>query len=225
MQNLEPLEAVIAYQFQDKQLLQLALTHRSVRGPHNERLEFLGDAVVNFLIADTLYQRYPDLREGNLSRLRAGLVSGERMAELARSLQLGRYLYLGVGEQKNGGCERESILADSAEALIGAIYLDSDMDACREIVLGWFTKYFENLSNLKPYKDPKSSLQEWLQGRQLPLPQYISRATGEAHQQMFHVTCRVQGLSHETTGESSSRRKAEQIAAEAYLEIVENKDV
>jgi ribonuclease III len=220
MSDLKTLEEEITYTFNNKKLLALALTHRSIRGEHNERLEFLGDAIINFLIADTLYQHYPDLREGELSCLRSDLVSGVRMADLARCLKLGDYLHLGAGERNSGGAERTSILADAIEALIGAIYLDSDIKRCSEVVLDWFVTHFQGLSDLKPYKDAKSSLQEWVQARKLPLPIYMATVSGEAHQQVFCVVCKLEGLSYETIGESSSRRKAEQIAAEAYLEIV-----
>lgn len=224
MPSLDFLEQALSITFSDKGLLQCALTHRSVRSQHNERLEFLGDAILSFVIADTLYRRYPQLEEGELSRVRAGLVNGEMLASIARRYDLGRFLILGQGEVKSGGHERESILADAIEAIIGALYLDADMDAARALILRFYEgSCFDDLIDAKLKKDPKSALQEWLQAHKLPLPAYDAETSGEAHAQTFDVTCRVDGLPHEAHGQSSSRRRAEQQAAEAYLALLKGR--
>ena len=163
--SLERLQRQLGYRFQDPELMILALTHRSFAGRNNERLEFLGDAILNFVAGEALFQRFPQAREGQLSRLRARLVKGETLAILARGFDLGEYLRLGSGELKSGGFRRESILADALEALIGAIYLDTGMDAARERMLGWLTNEIEGLTLVDTNKDPKSRLQEFLQSR------------------------------------------------------------
>lgn len=219
--SVTKLQTNIGYYFKDAALLTLALTHRSMRKDHNERLEFLGDAILSYIIAEALYARYPDLQEGELSRLRADLVKGETLATLARGFGVGKALQLGAGELKSGGQDRESILADATEALIAAIYLDSDMQTVRDCVLTWYGDgCFAQLTTGDFQKDPKSQLQEWLQARQYPLPDYVVNVTGKQHAQTFHVTCHVNGLVHEATGTGTSRRKAEQMAAEAYLKIL-----
>lgn len=207
----------LQYHFKDENLLLRALTHRSIRGKNNERLEFLGDAILSFIIADELFHRQPDSREGVMSRLRSLMVNGEVLAKIARDMHIGDYLHLGPGEQKSGGSERESILADALEAIIGAIYIDSDIDTCRQCILSWYANYFEDISELPPDKDAKSTLQEWTQANKYPLPTYSCEVSGKSHQQIFHVICRVEGLTHQASAKSSNRRKAEQLAAEQYL--------
>ncbi len=212
----------LGYEFKDKELLQLALTHRSVSDKNNERLEFLGDSLLNFIIAEALFHHYPNLKEGELSRLRSNLVNGTTLAALAREFRVGDCLILGIGELKSGGFQRDSILADSLEAIIAAIYLDSDFQKCREKVLAWFDGRLKNVLTMKHLKDPKTRLQEYLQSHQLPLPQYsILAVEGEAHAQIFHVQCKVQGLDIVTKSEATTRRSAEQQAAEDFLLEIE----
>ncbi|RKR06318.1 RNAse III [Kushneria sinocarnis] len=220
--SFDDLSRRLGYAFHQPELLELALTHRSFGGRNNERLEFLGDSIVNFVIAEALFARFPQAREGQLSRLRARLVKGQTLAELAREFQLGPVLRLGSGEMKSGGNRRESILADAMEAVIGAIYLDSDMESVRERVLAWYAHRLEDLNLQDNQKDPKTRLQEFLQSRQLALPQYeVLEVEGEAHAQTFRVSCHVSALEDATTGSGSSRRHAEQQAAEQALARLE----
>jgi ribonuclease-3 len=201
--------------------LEQALTHRSCKGKHNERLEFLGDAVLGLIIAQTLFSQFPQTREGDLTRMRSALVKGVTLAEIAQELAIAQYLRLGPGELKSGGHRRESILADALEAILGAIFLDSGMEACRERILDWFG---ERLNHIAPgeQKDSKTLLQEYLQGLRLALPLYDVIATeGEAHKQTFTVRCTVPGLKP-ITASGSSRRKAEQDAAHAALEQIKH---
>ncbi len=213
-------------EFKQQDLLQLALIHRSFHGQkNNERLEFLGDAILNFVIAEVLYERFPQAQEGQLSRLRAELVSGASLAELAKRFELGQYLYLGAGELKSGGHRRNSILADAFEAIIGALYLDQGLSICQSIVLRWFTDKLESV-HLDISKDPKTTLQEKLQAYQLPLPLYeVENIVGDAHNQIFNVVCRVQKISYETRGQGTSRRQAEQQAAQHYLKWLATQDI
>jgi ribonuclease-3 len=200
-------------------LLAQALTHRSHSTPHNERLEFLGDGVLNCIVAAELYTRFAGLREGDLSRLRASLVREQRLHELAAGLALGDYLRLGEGELKSGGFRRPSILADALEALIGAVYLDGGFDAAREVVVGLYRPLLETLDAKGVDKDPKTRLQEWLQSRKYALPQYSVVATrGAAHDQRFEVECVVRELDLRTVGSGTSRRDAEQEAARIAFE-------
>ncbi|WP_417224994.1 ribonuclease III [Amphritea sp.] len=209
----------LGYQFKDESMIELALTHRSHGKRNNERLEFLGDSILNFVIAEALYRRFPEAKEGQLSRLRAQLVKGETLAELAREMKLGDYLRLGSGELKSGGYRRDSILADAVEAIIGAIYLDSDMDSCRPYILGWYQSRLEQTSLLDTQKDSKTRLQEFLQSRRAPLPDYeLLSVSGEAHQQTFEIRCAVALLDQPTDGKGSSRRQAEQNAAKKALD-------
>ncbi|UNK50392.1 ribonuclease III [Lysobacter sp. S4-A87] len=210
----------IGYRFNDQGLLDQALTHRSAGAPHNERLEFLGDALVNLIVAEALYTRWPRADEGALTRARAELVRESALAPIARELELGARLTLGPGEMKSGGHRRDSILADALEALIGAIYLDSDFQACRSAVLPWFEAAIAALPPPhKVGKDAKTRLQEWLQGRQKPLPVYaLLSESGEDHAKSFVVTCTLVQPPLTTQGEAGSRRAAEQIAAEGALE-------
>jgi len=221
--ELDKLQERLGYKFKNIGLLENALTHRSVGGTNNERLEFLGDAVLSHIMADELYRSHPNAREGELSRMRSSLVKGDRIAELAKSLDLSSYLRLGVGEKKSGGQYRPSILADAFEAVIGAVYLDGDIDQCRLCVLQWYGESVEGLSKLTPEKDAKSVLQEWSQAHKYPLPIYEATTTGQAHAQTFHVTCRVEGLDHSASGVSTSRRRAEQEAAQHFLDLLNEK--
>lgn len=216
--SLSRLERQLGYTFQDQTLLTLALTHRSFAGRNNERLEFLGDAILNFVAGEALYQRFPQAREGQLSRLRARLVKGETLAILARGFELGEYLRLGSGELKSGGFRRESILADALEALIGAIYLDAGMDMARERVVAWLTQELDSLTLVDTNKDPKTRLQEFLQSRASELPCYeVVDIQGEPHCRTFFVQCAVDLLKEKTQGHGASRRIAEQVAAAAAL--------
>ena len=211
----------IGYDFKDPTLIELALTHRSKGGRNNERLEFLGDSIVNFVIAEALFHKFPDAKEGKLSRLRADLVRGTTLAELGRHFELGDFLLLGSGELKSGGFNRESILADAVEAIIGAIYLDSGMDVVRERILSWYGDRLDGLSLDAVIKDPKTRLQEYLQKRQSRLPKYeVKEITGQAHDQQFKVSCRVEQLPEVTVGIGGSRRHAEQAAAEKALKAL-----
>ena len=209
----------LGYRFQNPRLLQQALTHRSHGTPHNERLEFLGDGVLNCIIAAELYTRFTGLKEGELSRLRANLVRERRLHELATGLSLGDELRLGEGELKSGGFRRPSILADALEALIGAVFLDGGFEAAREVVARLYQPLLETLDRRGADKDPKTQLQEWLQGRKYSLPQYSVVATyGAAHDQRFEVECLVRELAVRAVGTGASRRLAEQEAARAAFE-------
>ncbi|MCJ2376007.1 ribonuclease III [Vibrio sp. ZSDZ34] len=220
---IEKLEKKLGYQFQDSQLLNLALTHRSANGKHNERLEFLGDSILSFVIADDLYHRFPSINEGDMSRMRATLVRGHTLAELGREFELGDYLKLGPGELKSGGFRRDSILADAVEAIIGSVYLDSDVEVVRKVVLSWYASRLEAIEPGVSQKDPKTRLQEYLQGRRKPLPVYtVTTIKGEAHNQEFTVACEVAGMDKPVIGRGTSRRKAEQAAAEIALEKLTN---
>lgn len=222
--NLKPLIKALGLEFNNPDLLLLALTHRSYGNKNNERLEFLGDSIVNFVIAEDLFQRFPLAREGQLSRLRARQVKGVTLAELAREFNLGQYLRLGSGELKSGGFRRESILADSLEAIIGAIYLDAGMPATKERILDWFASRLSSTSLKDTHKDPKTRLQEYLQARQLPLPVYsVIQVEGQAHAQIFSVECTVEQLNYKPLGVGSSRRLAEQEAAQKVIQALEIK--
>ena len=220
-QVVAKLSAIIGYSFNDQSLLLQALTHRSAKGAHNERLEFLGDSILGFIIAEILYEKFPKQNEGELTRMRSSLVKGTTLADIARNFNLGEFLILGPGELKSGGHRRDSILEDAVEAIIGAIYIDSDIYTCKDIVLQWFV---ERLTAIKPgqeQKDPKTRLQEYLQGRKIALPQYdVINTTGQSHNQEFTVRCSTQEPSIEVITKGTSRRKAEQSAAEKVLAIV-----
>ena len=207
----------LAYRFRDPALAQLALTHRSVGRPNNERLEFLGDALLGAIVAEMLYEAHPHASEGELSRLRAQMVNGQALAVVARELQLGDELKLGPGELKSGGFRRDSILADAFEALVAAVYLDAGFAACREVVQGLFRRRVEELP--RSSKDAKTRLQEWLQGRGLPLPQYeLVDSRGEDHAKIFEVRCVVDApLPMRAEASGPSRRAAEQDAADVVL--------
>lgn len=217
--KLPRLEQKLGYQFQNKDLLIRAITHRSAGSRHNERLEFLGDSILSLVIAEVLYYRFPNVSEGDMSRMRATLVREKTLAELAREFALGDYLILGPGELKSGGYRRESILADTVEALIGAIYLDSQLDSIRTLLLTWYNDRLDSIRPGAEQKDPKTRLQEFLQGRRRPLPSYnVIDVKGEAHNQQFTVECAIEGIENAYVGVGTSRRKAEQAAAEQALE-------
>jgi ribonuclease-3 len=211
------------YDFVDPGLLAQALTHRSAASLHNERLEFLGDALVNLIVAEALYHHWPKADEGTLTRARAELVRESSLAAIARRLDLGTYLVLGPGEMKSGGHRRDSILADAVEAIIGAIHLDAGFEGCRAAILPWFDPLIAALPPPnKLGKDAKTRLQEWLQGRQKPLPVYrLIAETGDEHAKQFTVACTVSDPPVECEGEGSSRRAAEQSAAERVLAKIE----
>ncbi len=222
MQNanllVERLQRRIGYTFKDQSLFSRALTHRSVGSDNNERQEFLGDSILGFVIAEALFQQFSNTPEGQLSRMRSQLVKGQTLAEIAREFELGDCLNLGEGELKSGGFRRDSILADALEAIIGAVYLDSDLDTCRGCILGWFESRLEKIEPEMVTKDSKTRLQEYLQGRRLSLPEYdVIETKGPLHDQVFVVHCKVSPLSHPVKGEGSNRRKAEQKAAALAL--------
>ena len=214
----ETLFARLSYAPRDRTLFVIALTHRSADGPNNERLEFLGDSVLNLLLSERLYREFPLASEGDLSRLRARLVSEEPLAEIAQAMQLGELLSLGSGELKTGGFRRQSILADAFEALCGALYLDGGLEAVRATIGPMFEARIAALPEPSTLKDAKTRLQEFLQANGRALPQYtVKRTSGEPHAQTFLVSCIVAHASIETEGEGPSRRRAEQIAAQAAL--------
>ncbi len=217
----EALGKLLGHEFTQQQLLQRALTHRSYSAAHNERLEFLGDSVLNCVIAKHLYATYPDMPEGDLSRLRSNLVNQPTLATLAQQLGLGEHLLLGEGERKSAGHRRPSILADALEALFGAVLLDAGFAAAEKTVLGLYVPFIAQTDLKTLGKDAKTLLQENLQGRKLALPQYgVIEIRGEAHAQTFIVSCEIPQLGLTTRGEGASRRIAEQIAAErAYQQI------
>jgi ribonuclease-3 len=219
--NLSGLEKALRYRFREPGMLQQALTHRSVGSHNNERLEFLGDALLNMLIAEALFSSYPQLEEGDLSRARASLVNQEALAELAGELQLGKYLTLGPGEMKSGGHRRASVLADTLEAIIGAVYLDAGFETVRDTVRYLFRARLEKPLSLEDLKDAKTRLQEWAQARNRALPVYlVESVSGEPHRQIFRVTCSLDQDGISASGEASSRRAAEQEAARQVLESV-----
>tara|TARA_R100000306_G_scaffold62534_2_gene72296 strand:+ start:5523 stop:6218 length:696 start_codon:yes stop_codon:yes gene_type:complete len=221
-QALDKLQAQLGYRFKNEGLLELALSHRSYGKSNNERLEFLGDSIVNFVIAEALYARFTDAREGQLSRMRASLVKGVTLAEVARDLSLGDAMRLGSGELKSGGFRRESILADGLEAVIGAVFLDSGFETVQTLLRGLFASRLDALKPEDTRKDSKTRLQELLQSRQAELPVYeILEVLGEAHAQTFVVKCTVNGLEDVFSGRGPSRRLAEQKAAAKALKNLE----
>lgn len=215
---------IAGHLFRDPALLAQALTHRSAGAPHNERLEFLGDALVGLFVAEALYLRWPKADEGAMTRARAELVRESSLARLARDLDLGARITLGPGEMKSGGHRRDSILSDAFEAVVGAIYLDAGFEACRAVVLPLFEPLIEGVPAGGIGKDPKTRLQEWLQGRQRPLPVYeLLSESGEEHARTFHVRCQLSEPALEAEGSGSSRRAAEQDAAAAILAQLESR--
>lgn len=216
----------LGYEFQDLNFLQRALTHRSAGSKNNERLEFLGDSLVNFMVADVLFHQFAKLAEGDMSRIRAHLVKGDTLAIIGKEYDLSEYLVLGPGELKSGGYRRESIIADAVEAIIAAVYEDGGLDACRAMVMGLYKKRLETLDPKKMGKDPKTRLQEFLQSRNQSLPEYsIISVNGAAHAQEFTVCCYVEMLNTKFEASASSRRKAEQKAAEIALDAIESRNI
>ncbi len=216
---IDKLENLLGYQFINQSYLDEALTHRSLGHTNYERLEYLGDALLGFIIAEALYSRHPGANEGELTRLRASLVKGDTLAMLAKQLNLGSFIRLGGSELKSGGWRRNSILANSMEALIGAMYLDGGMDICRDTVLRIYDELLNKTTPDKLLKDPKTRLQEYLQARQQPLPEYtVIREEGEAHQKTFIVRCTVPDTDISVQSHGRSKRVAEQAAAQIALE-------
>ena len=222
---LADLQTRLGYAFRDARLLQRAMTHRSFGADHNERLEFLGDSVLNLVVAHLLFDRLATMPEGDLSRVRANLVKQETLHQLALHLELPGRMRLGEGELKSGGTRRASILADALEAVIGAVYLDGGFDAAHALVQRLFAKVEIRPDMQAAEKDPKTQLQEWLQGRKLPLPKYtVIGTSGAAHRQTFEVACEVPDLKKHERGSGASRRAAEQAAAAALLTILTQGD-
>lgn len=218
MNPVARLEKALGYHFSQPEILRQALTHRSHSSPHNERLEFLGDSVLNCVVASMLYERFPEQKEGELSRLRASLVRQESLAEVAAELSLGEVLRLGEGELKSGGFRRPSILADALEAVFGAIFLDAGFNAVEAVIGRLYLSRIEQIDPRNTGKDAKTSLQEWLQARHLPIPQYtLLRTEGEGHVQRFEIACVVSSHQLSVSGAGHSRRSAEQQAAQAAM--------
>ena len=215
---IEQLEKILKYHFNDKSLLELALTHRSFQGKNNERLEFLGDSILNFIIAELLFKEFKLLPEGDLSRLRSQLVKSATLSEIGIALNLGDYLILGEGELKSSGWRRPSILADSVEAIIGAVFIDGGISSANKLITGWYQERLEAINPNDIQKDSKSVLQELLQAKKIPLPEYnIVSIDGEAHNQHFKVSCSIPKLGLSIEGEGTSRKVAEQSAAEESI--------
>jgi len=215
----------ITYAFERPELLQEALTHRSRGSLNYERLEFLGDSILNFVVASRLYRLRPDDNEGSLSRLRSRVVRRETLARVARKLKLGDYLIMGEGELRSGGYLRDSILADALESVLGAIYLDGGYAACEAVIREVFDPVIEDLPDAESLKDPKTRLQEWMQARARPLPEYeLVSEHGAEHAKRFHVRCRLPDSGREEVAEGGSRRKAEQAAAQLMLDAVAGAD-
>jgi len=225
LNQVNKVSQIFDYHFKDERLLILALTHRSMGSNNNERLEFLGDSILGMVISSELFNRFPDEREGVLTRLRSSLVKGETLSEIAAELNLGEYIKLGSGELKSGGYRRASTLADVVEAIIGAIYLDSSADSgigkVKEIILKIFHSRLNDCEPGGVLKDPKTRLQEHLQSKGLPLPTYdVVSISGKEHQQTFKVSCSIKGFSNHVVATGASRRKAEQAAAEKALDTL-----
>lgn len=219
--SIEKVEQVIAYQFTQNHYLETALTHRSAGSKNNERLEFLGDSILNFVIAEALYHQFPDVDEGKLSRLRASLVRGSTLAILACELNLGDFILLGPGELKSGGFRRESILAGTLEAIMGAVLQDGGFEAAKAFILDLYRSALEDVCADRELKDPKTRLQEYLQAKKRALPAYsVISIDGEGHNQHFTVNCEVDGVDGKIIGLGDSRRKAEQNAALNALELL-----
>jgi ribonuclease III len=212
----------LGYEFREPGLLREALTHRSFGVPHNERLEFVGDAVLNCVVALALFERFPATQEGDLSRARANLVNRDTLAQLAREMELGTHIRLGEGELKSGGADRSSIIADALEAVLGAVFLDGGFAAARAAIDRIYADLLHAADPTTLGKDPKTRLQEWLQARHYPVPEYaVVATTGEAHAQQFEVACRIPALAVTTHGSGTSRRAAEQnAAAAAFARVV-----
>ncbi len=221
--NIRYLQEKLGYQFNDVSKLEQALTHRSAHNQHNERMEFLGDAILGSIISQQLYQQFPQVDEGQLSRLRSFLVQEKALFEIAQTLDIGDFLNLGSGELKSGGFRRASILSDALEAIIGAIYLDSDFLQVQTCVLNIYQEKLKNLSLDMAKKDPKTQLQEWLQARNLEIPDYhVVRDEGKEHAKTYWVECKVAYKNMQSEGKGNSRRKAEQDAANLILGMIIN---
>ena len=225
MSHVEKVEKIFNYAFKNTDLLDLALSHRSIGSKNNERLEFLGDSILGMVISSELFQRFPNEKEGVLTRLRSSLVKGDTLSEIAVELNLGDYIKLGSGELKSGGFRRASTLADAVEAIIGAIYLDSNSDfgisKVEKIILTIFENRIDNCEPTGTLKDPKTRLQEYLQAKNLPLPTYnVVSISGKEHLQTFKVSCAIEGFSNHVVAKGASRRKAEQAAAEKALDTL-----
>ena len=220
---IEQLEKILKYHFNDKSLLELALTHRSFQGKNNERLEFLGDSILNFIIAELLFKEFKLLPEGDLSRLRSQLVKSATLSEIGIALNLGDYLILGEGELKSSGWRRPSILADSVEAIIGAVFIDGGISSANKLITGWYQERLDAINPNDIQKDSKSVLQELLQAKKIPLPEYnVVSVEGEAHNQHFKVSCSIPKLGLSIEGEGASRKVAEQSAAEESIKKLKN---
>lgn len=220
--NHDHLYKVLGYRFRDAALLDQAMTHRSAGSSHYERMEFLGDSLLNFLVAQVLYERLPEADEGDLTRMRAALVREESLGAVAADLGIGDFVQLGGSALKSGVYRRRSVLADTVEALIGAVLLDSGIEAARECVQRWWGQRLIELPEADSLKDPKTRLQEWLQGRSRPRPEYeVLETSGPAHRQQFRVGCRLADGDERVEGSGASRRGAEQNAARAMLEVLD----
>ena len=218
MKNLNLLQIELGYHFSDIQLLELALTHRSFSSNNNERLEFLGDSLINQVVAEHVYRKFPKITEGPLSRIRAALVRRESLAELAINLKIGEYLFLGIGECKNGGRNRKSILADAVEAVVGAIYIDGGFEIAREVILALYKAKFSAISEDLAEKDFKTKIKEYTEAKGLELPIYeLESVSGDSHQPIYHVVCRINGSHWVGRGSAHSPQEAEQIAASSVL--------
>ena len=214
----------LSYTFEDASLLELALTHRSKSTKNYERLEFLGDSIVGFVIASELFSRYPDLSEGKLTRLRATLVRKETLAKLARLIELGQHIKLGSGELKSGGFDRDSILADCLESILGAIFVDSTIEDVTRVIKKLYKTTFEEINPDSVQTDPKTKLQEYLQKNAKPLPEYkVIEIAGQPHKQTFTVECNILLLDHPVHGKGTSRKKAEQDAADKTIKAIKAK--
>ena len=212
---------VLGHDFSNTELLTMALTHRSFSRNHNERLEFLGDALLGMFIADELYIKFPEAAESDLTRLRSSLVKKEALAQLAKQLDLGSHIRFGIGENKSGGRQKESLLANTLEALIGAIYLDSDLENCRRFILKLYASLLDELTAENIPKDPKSELQEYLQANKKSLPAYnVVAEEGEAHDKLFTIECSIDGITKPIVAKGRSKRNAEQTAARTALEMI-----
>lgn len=222
IKKAEQLASKLNLIFKQPKLFRMALTHRSMGANNNERLEFLGDSILGFVIAQKLYELFPDASEGVLSRLRASLVNQESLADIAREHQIGDYLILGSGELKSGGFRRDSILSDAIEAIIGALFKDQGIAACEYWVLNIFAQKLANLDIDNEQKDPKTRLQELMQARGVDLPKYeLISMSGLAHAQNFKIVCQTVLVDKKCTGEGSSRKKAEQASAEKMLSLLQ----
>jgi ribonuclease-3 len=222
--KLQKLEKILGYRFKDRNLLNLALSHRSFSSRNNERLEFLGDSVLGVVVTEFLYQKFPDFQEGKLSPMRSSVVRAESLAEVGTDLNLGSYLLLGAGEQKSGSHRRNSILGDTVEAIIGAVYLDSGMESVKLCIKRWFKTFLDNSLNVTSEKDAKTALQEWLQQRGKTLPDYeLIDTGGQPHSRLFTVRCKIDAVESAMTATSSSLRRAEQLVAELLIKELEQK--